>query len=67
LVGKPKGKRPLKIPRRRWENNIRMDFKKIGREVVNWMHLTQDRVQWRALVNTAMKKGGKFLDQLSDC
>jgi hypothetical protein len=36
---KPKGKRPLERPRRRWENNIRMDLKEIGLEVADWMHL----------------------------
>jgi hypothetical protein len=46
LVGKPEEKRPLGRPRCRWEDNIRMDL----REIV----LTQDRDQWRALVNTVM-------------
>jgi hypothetical protein len=43
LVGKPEGKRPLGIPRRRWEDNIRMDRREIGWEDVDWMHLAQDR------------------------
>jgi hypothetical protein len=47
LVGKPEGKRPLGIPRRRWEDNIRMDLVEIGWECVDWMHLAQDRDNWR--------------------
>jgi hypothetical protein len=38
----------------RWEDNIRMDFREIGLEGVDWMHLTQDRHKWRALVKTVM-------------
>jgi hypothetical protein len=41
FVGKPKGKRPLGRPRRRWENNIRKDLREMGLEVMDWMHLTQ--------------------------
>jgi hypothetical protein len=54
LVTKPEGKRPLGKPRCRWEDNIRMDLREIGREVADWMHLVQDRDQWQALVNTVM-------------
>jgi hypothetical protein len=54
LVGKSEGKRPLGRPRFRWENNIRMDLRKIGCEGVEWMHLAQDRDQWQALVNMLM-------------
>jgi hypothetical protein len=54
LVGKSEGKRPLRRPRRRWENNIRMDLKKIVWEGVDSMHLAQNRDQWQALVNTVM-------------
>jgi hypothetical protein len=54
LIGKPEGKRPLGRSRRRWENDIRMDLREIGLEVVNWMHLAQDRDQWRAVVNTVI-------------
>jgi hypothetical protein len=43
LVRKLEGKRPLGRPRRRWENNIRMDPREIGWEVVDWIHLAQDR------------------------
>jgi hypothetical protein len=50
LVGKPEEERRLGRPRRRWDDNIRMDLKEIGWECVDWMRLTQDREQWRALV-----------------
>jgi hypothetical protein len=55
LVGKPDGKRPLGRPRRRWINNIKMDFLEIGVSVVDWIGLAQDRYRWRALVNSVMK------------
>jgi hypothetical protein len=51
LVGKPEGKRPLGRPRRRWENNIKMDFQEVGGGRGDWMELAQDRNRWRALVN----------------
>jgi hypothetical protein len=54
LAGKPEGKRPLGRPRGRWEDNIRMDLREILWEGVDWIHLVQDRDQWRALVNTVM-------------
>jgi hypothetical protein len=54
LVGKPEGKGPLKRPRHRWEDTIRMNLREIGWEGVNWMHLAQDRDQWQALVKTVM-------------
>jgi hypothetical protein len=54
LVGRLEGKRPLGRPRRRWEDNIKMDLGKIGIDGVNWIQLAQDRVQWRAFVNTVM-------------
>jgi len=54
LVGKSERKIPLGRPRRRWEDNIRMDLREIRWEVVEWIHLAQDRDQWRALVNTLM-------------
>jgi hypothetical protein len=53
-VGKPEEKRPLRRPRRRWEDNIRMDLREIGWGGIDWIDLAQDRDQWRALVNTAM-------------
>jgi hypothetical protein len=41
LVGKPEGKRSLGRPRCRWEDNIKMHLNKVGREVVDWIHLAQ--------------------------
>jgi hypothetical protein len=54
LFGSPEGKRPLGRPRRRWEDNIKMDFRELGIEGGNWIQLGQDRVQWRTFVNTVM-------------
>ena len=52
LVGKPEGKRPLGRPRRRWENNIKMDLQEVGGGRVDWMELAQVRDRWQALVGT---------------
>ena len=52
LVGKPEGKRPLVRPRRRWEDNIKMDLQGVGGGCGDWMELAQDRERWRALVST---------------
>jgi hypothetical protein len=54
LVGKPERNRSLGRPRRRWEDNIRMDLREIGWGGMYWIDLAQDREQWRALVNTVM-------------
>jgi hypothetical protein len=54
LVGKPEGKRPLGIPKRRWMDNIKMDLLEIRLNVVDWIGLAQDRYRWRALVNSVM-------------
>ena len=54
LTGKPTGKRALGRPRRRWEDNIRMDLEEIGINAGNWVDWAQDRNYWRALVNTAL-------------
>jgi hypothetical protein len=54
FVGRPEGKRPLGRPRRRWEDNIKMGLREIGIDGANWICLAQDRVQWRACVNTVM-------------
>jgi len=54
LVGKPKGKRPLGIPRRSWEDNIKMDLREVGGGG-DWMELAEDSDRWRAIVNTVMK------------
>jgi hypothetical protein len=55
LVGKLERKRQFGRSKRRWEDNIRMDLKEIWWEGVKWMHLAQDKDQWRGLVNTVMK------------
>jgi hypothetical protein len=55
LVGKPKGKRPLGRPRRRWIDNIKMGLIEIGFSAVDWIGLAQDRYRWRAVVNSVMK------------
>ena len=52
LVGKPEGKRPLGRPRRRWEDNIKIDLQKVEGSRGDWMELAQDRDRWRALVGT---------------
>jgi hypothetical protein len=46
LVRKPEGKRPLSRPRNRWEDNIKMDLRKIGLEGVDWIYLAKDGDQW---------------------
>ena len=53
LVVKPEGKGPLGRPRRRWEDNIKMDLQEVGGGG-DWMELALDRDRWRALVNTVM-------------
>jgi hypothetical protein len=53
-VEKPEGKRPPGIPRRRWENDIKMDLREIGWDGMDWVYLAQDMDQWRALVKTVM-------------
>jgi len=57
LVGKLKGKRSIGRPRRRWEDNVRMYLMEIRWEGVDWMHLSRDRYQWWAVVNTVMNLG----------
>jgi hypothetical protein len=53
-VGKPEGKRPLRRPRRRWLDNIRMGLVEVGWSDVDWIGLAQDRYRWRALVNSVL-------------
>ena len=55
LVGKPEGKRPLGRPRRRWEDNIRMDLQEVRCEGMDWIELAQDRHRWRTLVDAVIK------------
>ncbi|KAJ4432447.1 hypothetical protein ANN_21066, partial [Periplaneta americana] len=54
LVGRPEGKRPLGRPRRRWEDNIKMDLREVGYDDRDWINLAQDRNRWRAYVRAAM-------------
>jgi len=54
LVGKTDGNRTLGRPRRRWEDNIKMDLQEVGCGGVDWIDLAQDRDSWRALVNAVM-------------
>jgi len=66
LVGKPEGKRPLGKPRRRWEDNIKMDLQEVRCGSMEWIELAHDRDRWRALVNAVMNRGvpynvGNFL------
>ena len=65
-MGKPEGRRPLGRPRRRWEDNIRMDLREVGCGCVDWMELAQDRDRWRLLVSAVMnlrvpQNAGNFL------
>jgi len=54
LVGVPEGKRPLGRPRRRWEDNIKMDLQEVGCGGVDRVELAQERDRWRAFVNAVM-------------
>ena len=53
-TGKPTGKRPLGRPRRRWEENIRMNLEEIGINAGNWVDSAQDRNYWRGLLSAAL-------------
>ena len=55
LVGKPEGKSPLGRPRRRWEDNIKMDLQEVRYGCRDWIELAHDKESWRALVNAVMK------------
>jgi len=54
LLGKPEGKWPLGRPRRRWEENIKMDLQEVECDGMDWIDLAQDRDSWRAFVNAVM-------------
>jgi len=63
---KPEGKRPVERPRRRWEDNIKMDLQEVGCRSMDWIELAEDRDRWRALVNAVMNlrvpyNAGNFL------
>ena len=60
FVGKPERKRPLGRPRRRWEDNIKMDLQEVGGGRGDWMELAQDRDGWRALVGTVRNFSGSI-------
>jgi hypothetical protein len=71
LVRKSEGKRPHGNLGRRRERNIRMDFKEVWFQGLEWIHLAQDRAQWWVLVNMVMKpsgyiRGGEFHDKLNN-
>jgi hypothetical protein len=54
LVGKPEGKRPLRRPRRRWVDNVKMDLREVEWDGRDWIDLAQDRDRWIAHVNAVM-------------
>jgi hypothetical protein len=54
LMGKPEGKRPLGRPRRKWEDDIRMDLQEVECGLMDWIWLAQYGSRWRAIVNAAM-------------
>ena len=54
LVGKPERKGPFGKPRRRWEDNIKMDLQEVGCGSMDWIEVAQDRDSWRTLVNAVM-------------
>jgi hypothetical protein len=54
LVGRLEGRRPLERPRRRWEDNIKIDLQEVGWRGMDWIELAQDRDRWRAVVNAVM-------------
>ena len=69
LKGKPEGKKLLGRPKRRWEDNIKMDFQEVGCGSMDWIEGAQDRDRWRALVNAVMNhrvplNAGNFLTSL---
>ena len=57
LVGKPEVKRPLRRPRRRWEDDIKMVLQEVGCGGMDWLELAQDRDRWRAVVTMVMNLG----------
>ena len=57
-MGRPEGKRPLERPRRRWEDNIKMDIQEVVCRSMDWIDLAQDRNRWQALANAVIKLRG---------
>ena len=53
-MGKPERKKSHGRPRRRWEDNIKMDLQEVGCVVMDWIYLAEDRDRWRAFVNAVM-------------
>ncbi|KAJ4426472.1 hypothetical protein ANN_27286 [Periplaneta americana] len=62
LVGRSEGERPLVRPRRRWENNIKMDLRELRYDARNWINLAQDRDRWRSCVRTCLIKTNVFIN-----
>jgi len=54
LIGKPEGNRPFGRPKRRWEDNIKMDLQEVGCGGMDWIEMAQDRDRWLAFVNAVM-------------
>jgi hypothetical protein len=54
LMGRPEGRRPIGRPRRRWEDNIKMDLQEVGWDGLDWIDMAWDRDRWLALVNAVM-------------
>jgi hypothetical protein len=54
LVGKPEGERQLRRPKRRWMDDIKMDLRETEWDGMDWIDVSQDRDQWRVLVNTVL-------------
>jgi hypothetical protein len=70
LVGRPEGRRPLGRPRRRWEDNIKMDLQDVGWGGIDWIELAHDKDRWRAVVNAVInlrvpQNAGNFLTRRS--
>ena len=65
LVGKQEGNRPLRRPRRRWVDNIRMDLQEVGCGYMDWIRLAQNRDRWRTLVSAVMNFGFREMRGIS--